>query len=155
MPRCFLEETTGDAVWTSSLVGVKGLQSLRYILRGKADVAQGVVRWSGSVGVGSGWFLLLNTDVKYSLNIDAISAGLEAVRVGVDTPSPTPIDMVSGKLDSLLLSLNTDQNLFGLLRRSESRELKKLVRLSLIIFFTGSDLNLARRELPHHGLNKM
>ena len=77
---------------------------------------------SGSVGIGSGWSLLLNTDVKYSLNIDAISAGLEAVRVGVDTPSPTPIDMVSGKLDSLLLSLNTDQNLFGLLRRSESRE---------------------------------
>ena len=50
---------------------------------------------SGSVGVGSGWSLLLNTDVKYSLNVDAISAGLEAVRVGVDTPSPTPIDMVS------------------------------------------------------------
>ena len=88
---------------------------------------------SGSVGVGSGWSLLLNTDVKYSLNIDAILAGLEAV---------------SGKLDSLLLSLNTDQNVFGLLRRSESRELKKLVRLSLIIFFTLalSSLNLARRE---------
>ena len=55
--------------------------------------------WSdglGSVGVGSEWSLVLNTDVKYSLNIDAISAGLEAVRVGVDTPSSTPIDMVSG-----------------------------------------------------------
>ena len=103
---------------------------------------------SGSVGVGSGWSLELNTDVKYSLNIDAISAGLETVRVGVDTPSPTPIDMVSGKLDSILLSLNTDQNLFGLLRRLESRELKKLVRFSLIIFFTLalSSLNLARRE---------
>ena len=46
-------------------------------------------------------------------NIDAMSAGVEAVRVGVDTPSPTPIDMVSGKLVSLLLSLNTDQNLLG------------------------------------------
>ena len=91
---------------------------------------------SGSVAVGSGWSLVLNTDVKYSLNIDAISAELEAVRVGADTPSPTAIDMVSGKLDSLLLSLNTDQNLFGMLRRSESRELKKLVRLSLIIFLS-------------------
>ena len=83
--------------------------------------------WSdglGSVGVGSECSLVLNTDVKYSLNIDAISAGLEAVRVGVDTPLLTPIDMVSGKLDSLLLSLNTNKNLFGLLRRSESRELK-------------------------------
>ena len=103
---------------------------------------------SGSVGVGSGWSLVLNTDVKYSLNIDAISAGLEAVRVGVDSPSPTPIDMVSGKSDSLLLSLNNDQNLFGLLRRSESRELKKLVQLSWIIFFTLSlsSLNLACTE---------
>lgn len=103
---------------------------------------------SGSVGVGSGWSLVLNTDVKYSLNIDAISAGLEAVEVGDDTPSPTPIDLVSGKLDPLLLSLNTDQNLFGLLRRSENKELKKLVRLSLIMFFTLalSSLNLARRE---------
>ena len=36
---------------------------------------------------------------------------IEAVRVGVDTPSPTPIDMVSGKLDSLL-------------RRPDSIELK-------------------------------
>ena len=66
---------------------------------------------SGTVGVGSGWSLVLNTDVKYLLNIDAISAWLEALQVGVDTPSPMPIDMVSGKLDSLLLSLNTDQNL--------------------------------------------
>ena len=32
---------------------------------------------SGSVGVWSGWSLVLNTDVKYSLNIDGISAGLE------------------------------------------------------------------------------
>ena len=40
---------------------------------------------SGSVGVGSGWSSVLNKDVKYSLNIDAISAGLAAVRVGVDT----------------------------------------------------------------------
>jgi len=63
---------------------------------------------SGSVGVWSGWSLVLNTDVKYSLNMDAISAGLEAERVGVDTPSLTPIDMVSGILDSLLLSLNTE-----------------------------------------------
>jgi len=54
---------------------------------------------SGSVGVWSGWSLVLNTDVKYSLNMDAISAGLEAERVGVDTPSLTPIDMVSGILD--------------------------------------------------------
>ena len=49
--------------------------------------------------------------MKYSLNIDAISAGIEAVRVGVDTPSQTPIDMVSGKLDPLLLSLVI--NVFG------------------------------------------
>ena len=53
---------TGDAVSTSSLVGVKSL-------RGWSD-------GSGSVGVGSGWSLVLNTDVKYSLNIDAISAVL-------------------------------------------------------------------------------
>ena len=87
--------------------------------------------------------MVVNTDVKYLLNIDAISAGLEAMRVGVDTPSPTPIDMVSGKLDSLLLSLNTrDQNLFGLLQRSESRDLKKLVRLSLIIIFTFSRFDI-------------
>ena len=63
---------------------------------------------SGSVGVWSGWSLVLNTDVKYSLNMDAISGGFEAERVGVDTPSLTPIDMVSGILDFLLLSLNTE-----------------------------------------------
>lgn len=42
---------------------------------------------SGSVGVGSRWSLVLNRDVKYySLNIDEISAGLEAMRVGVCYP---------------------------------------------------------------------
>ena len=88
--------------------------------------------------------MVLNTDVKYSLNIDAISAGLEAVRVGVDTPLPTPIDMVSGKLDSLLLSLNTDQNLFGLLRRSESRELnRELNSFGLLLLISNSK----KREL--------
>lgn len=44
----------------------------------------------------------------------------------VADPSLIPTDILSGKLDSLLLSLNTDQNCIGLEQRSMSRELKKV-----------------------------
>jgi hypothetical protein len=61
--------------------------------------------------------------------------GFEAVRNcdQADT-SALHIDMDSGMLDSMFVSLNIDQNLFGFSWKLTSREENKFLRLDLTIF---------------------
>jgi hypothetical protein len=56
--------------------------------------------------------------------------------------------MDSGMLDSLFVSLNIDQNLFGFSWKLTSREEKKFLRLDLTIFLTldRDSLNLVFKE---------
>jgi hypothetical protein len=74
--------------------------------------------------------------------------GVEAVRNcdEADT-SALPIDMDSGMLDSLFVSLNIDQNLFGFSWKLTLREENKFLRLDLTIFLT-----LTRNSLHELGL---